>query len=213
MGDPRKAHLLDVLDLHVLADLARRRVADVEQLPPGVEAGAGCDRGLFTPRTRPLPGWPAQARHAPAAAAAAPPLPPPHLSGNTPQRSWPTTLRPLIASDLALSPSVRMSVHSRLLRVPASLASDSLVMPLGERAGRRRRRSSREPQRWARVLQTLADRARCCSWAAPRMHTCAHAPPRTGQAAALGAVALLEVLLALERRIAEDVLHQARPGG
>jgi hypothetical protein len=54
-----------------------------------------------------------------------------HLSGNTPQWSWPTTLRPLMASVLALSPSVRMSVHRWLLRVPASLASVSLVTPAG----------------------------------------------------------------------------------
>ena len=35
-----------------------------------------------------------------------------------------------MASDLALSPSVRMSVHRWLLRVPASLASSSLGMPV-----------------------------------------------------------------------------------
>lgn len=52
-----------------------------------------------------------------------------HLSGKTPQWSWPTTLRPLMARDLAESPSVRIRVHMWLLRVPASLASDSLATP------------------------------------------------------------------------------------
>ncbi len=52
-----------------------------------------------------------------------------HLSGKTPKRSLPTTLRPLMASDLAESPSVRISVHVWLLRPPASLASSSLGMP------------------------------------------------------------------------------------
>ena len=50
-------------------------------------------------------------------------------SGNTPKLSRPTTLSPATASDLAESPSVRMSVHSCAFRVPALLASDSLGRP------------------------------------------------------------------------------------
>jgi hypothetical protein len=53
-----------------------------------------------------------------------------HRSGNTPYLSCPTTDSPAMANDLALSPSVRISVHSWLVRVPASLASLSLVMPV-----------------------------------------------------------------------------------
>ena len=47
-------------------------------------------------------------------------------SGKTPYRWRPTTLRPATADALALSPSVRMSVHWPLLAVPAHSASSSL---------------------------------------------------------------------------------------
>mmetsp|Transcript_71285 Transcript_71285/g.201219 ORF Transcript_71285/g.201219 Transcript_71285/m.201219 type:complete len:223 (+) Transcript_71285:693-1361(+) len=48
--------------------------------------------------------------------------------GKTPYRSLPMMLRPATASDLALSPSVRMSVHSRPSRPPARFASSSFGM-------------------------------------------------------------------------------------
>ena len=50
-------------------------------------------------------------------------------SGNTPYWSLPTTLKPLTASVLAESPSVRISVHCLEFLPPASLASSSLGMP------------------------------------------------------------------------------------
>lgn len=52
------------------------------------------------------------------------------LKGKTPYRSRPTTERPEMASALAESPSVRMRVQCCELRVPASLASSSLGMPV-----------------------------------------------------------------------------------
>uniref|UniRef100_A0A6B0UL13 Putative secreted protein n=1 Tax=Ixodes ricinus TaxID=34613 RepID=A0A6B0UL13_IXORI len=52
------------------------------------------------------------------------------LSGKTPYLSRPTTASPDTASDLAESPSVKIRVQSTELRVPASLASSSLGMPL-----------------------------------------------------------------------------------
>mmetsp|Transcript_62238 Transcript_62238/g.185401 ORF Transcript_62238/g.185401 Transcript_62238/m.185401 type:complete len:213 (-) Transcript_62238:989-1627(-) len=50
-------------------------------------------------------------------------------SGKTPYRSRPMTLRPATARDFALSPSVRISVHSAPSRPPARLASSSFGMP------------------------------------------------------------------------------------
>ena len=50
-------------------------------------------------------------------------------SGNTPQLSRPTTLRPAIASALALSPSVRMREQSFEREPPALFASSSFGMP------------------------------------------------------------------------------------
>uniref|UniRef100_A0A6G5A4I2 Secreted protein n=1 Tax=Rhipicephalus microplus TaxID=6941 RepID=A0A6G5A4I2_RHIMP len=52
------------------------------------------------------------------------------LRGNTPNLSRPTTASPETAKLLAESPSVRMRVQSTELRVPASLASSNLGIPL-----------------------------------------------------------------------------------
>ena len=49
--------------------------------------------------------------------------------GNTPHRSRPTTARPAIALAAAESPSVKISVHSGDLAVPAHSASSSLGSP------------------------------------------------------------------------------------
>mmetsp|Transcript_726 Transcript_726/g.1935 ORF Transcript_726/g.1935 Transcript_726/m.1935 type:complete len:226 (+) Transcript_726:2300-2977(+) len=49
--------------------------------------------------------------------------------GNTPYLSRPTTARPATAKALALSPSVKMSVHSLACLPPASLASSSFGIP------------------------------------------------------------------------------------
>mmetsp|Transcript_79803 Transcript_79803/g.258133 ORF Transcript_79803/g.258133 Transcript_79803/m.258133 type:complete len:227 (+) Transcript_79803:2201-2881(+) len=51
------------------------------------------------------------------------------LSGKTPYLSRPTMLRPATASDLAESPSVKISVHSCEFAPPASFASSSFGMP------------------------------------------------------------------------------------
>mmetsp|Transcript_89223 Transcript_89223/g.191411 ORF Transcript_89223/g.191411 Transcript_89223/m.191411 type:complete len:214 (-) Transcript_89223:46-687(-) len=51
-------------------------------------------------------------------------------SGKTPKRSRPTMLRPATAKALALSPSVRMRVHSSEPFPPAQLASSSLGTPV-----------------------------------------------------------------------------------
>lgn len=119
-------NLLDVLDLCIACDLGRARVAHVEQLAPG---SAGCG-GVW---------WGKENERAPAPAPQ--PQPPlcyiqlcpcpacPHLRGKTPKRSRPTTDSPATASDLAESPSVRISVQCSELRPPASLASSSLGMP------------------------------------------------------------------------------------
>mmetsp|Transcript_13089 Transcript_13089/g.34634 ORF Transcript_13089/g.34634 Transcript_13089/m.34634 type:complete len:219 (+) Transcript_13089:2074-2730(+) len=51
-------------------------------------------------------------------------------SGNTPNLSLPTTLRPATAKALAESPSVRISVHSLEFLPPASFASSSFGTPV-----------------------------------------------------------------------------------
>jgi len=51
-------------------------------------------------------------------------------SGKTPKLSRPTTPSPATASALAESPSVSISMHGDALRVPALLASASLVTPV-----------------------------------------------------------------------------------
>ena len=52
------------------------------------------------------------------------------LSGNTPYRSRPTTLSPLTASALALSPSVKIRVQCWEFLPPASFASSSFGIPV-----------------------------------------------------------------------------------
>jgi hypothetical protein len=51
------------------------------------------------------------------------------FKGNTPNLSLPTTWIPLIASDLAESPSVKIKVQYSDSLVPASLASSSFGIP------------------------------------------------------------------------------------
>ncbi len=51
------------------------------------------------------------------------------LRGKTPKLSRPATLMPAMTSDLAESPSVRISVHCSEERPPALLASSSFVRP------------------------------------------------------------------------------------
>ena len=84
--------------------------------------------------------------------------------GNTPKRSRPTTLSPAMAVDLALSPSVRMRVHSALRRVPASEASSSLGRPVTLR-----RWSPSERLSVLRSAAALAARRRSCSCVLARM--------------------------------------------